>query len=832
MRQDEVSILNHTLECFSRGQYTVNGKAVSLKLTEQQAKECYVYLPDEVHSIMLSEDYRPLKTTRPMTVGCHNEDTYSAAIRLAKEKSPAEGDRPEQVLVLNFANPVNPGGGVRRGSRAQEEDLCRRSSLLLSLEGEPAQRYYAYNRSLGTYMGSHAIILTPNAEIIKAPNGELLEESVIVSVLTCAAPMITCGMEGLTPEQYIDMFYTRICGILKCAAYWGYDTLVLGAFGCGAFGNDAALISQLFYKAMKEFNCQDRKAESFFRQVEFAVLSRSPSAYNFKQFHKYFGNYYPKAPGIPLQDRIRGCLIGGGAGDALGYEIEFMREPSIFYQYGTKGITSYALNPRTGKALISDDTQMTLFTANGMLVSDSLAYADGLCRKPEVTIQKAYEDWLQTQLRTFSRRDTKDSVSWLMDVPELFHRRAPGNTCLSGLTFRMEAAPVEDYIANPINNSKGCGGVMRVAPLALRKWESIEALDMAAAQAAAITHTHSLGYMPCAVFCHIINRILFPTAEVMSLDQIVEEAVLTTEKLFQGDPYLPALRDIMDRAVLLSRNNDSDLDNIHKLGEGWIAEEALAIAVYCVLKYPNDFSQGIIAAVNHNGDSDSTGAIAGNILGAIVGYEAMEEKWKKDLECADVMLELGDDLYYGYASGTFSPLKIEGWQTKYVKMHRLPSGDTPVFFWHEDEENGYLCNWYPSVFVADNLYFHNMEQYLMFQKAILFGDEASAEAILHTEDPETCKQLGRKVSPFDNDIWEANRCRVLKNGLMEKFQQNGALRTMLLSTGNRLIVEASPYDDIFGIGLTAAEAATMPPESWPGRNLLGKVLMEVRAALL
>ena len=100
----------------------------------------------------------------------------------------------------------------------------------------------------------------------------------------------------------------------------------------------------------------------------------------------------------------------------------------------------------------------------------------------------------------------------------------------------------------------------------------------------------------------------------------------------------------MNLALELSDNNKSDLDNIHRLGEGWVGEETLGIALYCVLRYQNDFSKGIIAAVNHNGDSDSTGAVTGNILGALYGYDAIENKWKDNLELIDVIMKVSDDL--------------------------------------------------------------------------------------------------------------------------------------------------------------------------------------------
>ena len=140
--------------------------------------------------------------------------------------------------------------------------------------------------------------------------------------MTCAAPMITQGVEGLSDEQYQELFYNRICGMLKCAAYWGYQALVLGAFGCGAFGNDAKLVSDLFYKALKEFNYDGMRAKDFFRRIDFAVLDRTPGQYNFNEFNRNFEHFYRDEDNAEIEraekrkrekevnlDPIRGCLL-------------------------------------------------------------------------------------------------------------------------------------------------------------------------------------------------------------------------------------------------------------------------------------------------------------------------------------------------------------------------------------------------------------------------------------------------------------------------------------------------------------------------------------------
>ncbi len=287
-RTKEIRMLEDTLKILKQGWYEKNGKKVLLKLSADEMQTIQVYLPDDVKMNGSREDFQP-----PFVIGgrcghgCENIDSFAMARKrledtylLAKDDS--------GILVLNLANPVHPGGGVRNGARAQEEDLCRKSSLLLSLESKEAHRYYDYNRNLNTYMGSDALMITPSVEIIKDENGELLDDTVIVSVLTCAAPMLSHGKEGMSESEYEDMVYNRIMGMLKCVAYLGYRHLVLGAWGCGAFGNDAHVISDLFYKALKELNYNGLREKDLFRRIDFAVLDRSREQYNFKEFYRNF----------------------------------------------------------------------------------------------------------------------------------------------------------------------------------------------------------------------------------------------------------------------------------------------------------------------------------------------------------------------------------------------------------------------------------------------------------------------------------------------------------------------------------------------------------------
>lgn len=366
-------------------------------------------------------------------------------------------------------------------------------------------------------------------------------------------------------------------------------------------------------------------------------------------------------------DKYRGCLIGGAVGDALGYPVEFMTLEDIRKKYGRNGITKYDV--RNGVAEISDDTQMTLFTATGILLGKTRSCLRGISGDASVYIWYNYRDWYRTQTEKYPLSGCHHS--WLDGIPELFSRRAPGNTCLSVLKGDKSGT-----LDNPINNSKGCGGVMRVAPVGLyfgkREYLSdrdpLDAMEIGA-ETAALTHGHPLGYIPAAALSYLI-------ALLAHNDMPIEEAVdemqyaISCEYWDSDEQWLYYdFRSLIDKACFLAEDkNISDQEAIKTLGEGWVAEEALAIAIFCALRYQDDFEKAIIAAVNHDGDSDSTGAIAGNILGAYLGLSAIPSKYIDNLELKDIILEIADDLYHDCPLDSWNiaetPDEIK-WENKY-----------------------------------------------------------------------------------------------------------------------------------------------------------------------
>ncbi len=235
-----------------------------------------------------------------------------------------------------------------------------------------------------------------------------------------------------------------------------------------------------------------------------------------------------------------------------------------------------------------------------------------------------------------------------MGLKELYAQRAPGNTCLSALLSR-EMGTIE----KPINNSKGCGAVMRVAPVALALMSLApdkKFIFEVGAKSGAITHGHPSGYLSAAALAHIIASIIEGSDLLAAVEQGME--IL---KNYAGNEECTAA---LASAVKLADSNFTDIEAIKKLGEGWVGEEALAIAVYSALRHKGNFKQAIIASVNHSGDSDSTGAITGNIIGAYLGLKSIPQEWVQKLELSSAITIIADDLLTGYQES-------EEWSERY-----------------------------------------------------------------------------------------------------------------------------------------------------------------------
>jgi len=351
-------------------------------------------------------------------------------------------------------------------------------------------------------------------------------------------------------------------------------------------------------------------------------------------------------------NKIRGSLVGGAIGDALGYPVEFMGYDYIIDKYGGKGITRFELN--NGLALISDDTQMTLFTANGILNAYSYLKGHGIMRWPLSYIRDAYVEWYKTQYEEPS--GIQNATCRLCEIDELYSERAPGTTCMGALRNIMYHKRVQ-------NESKGCGGIMRVSPIALYGAVhniGIEDTTLLACDAARITHQHPLGFLSAGIFAYFLYELVRKDDPIdmvwgkstlkhgFEVLRSLKDDYSKENYAEQVGRYIDELQRGTEGVLDFVSNGLSDVDAIHQLGGGWTGEEAWYIALFCTMRHLDNFENAVCAAVNHSGDSDSTGAICGNLMGTIVGYDVIPDYYKSCLELRNVIEKMADEIVAGY----------------------------------------------------------------------------------------------------------------------------------------------------------------------------------------
>ncbi len=345
-------------------------------------------------------------------------------------------------------------------------------------------------------------------------------------------------------------------------------------------------------------------------------------------------------PHPPLQpipaDRILGCLAGGAVGDALGYQVEFHTYDQILLDRGPEGVTG----PKEGEPLLaSDDTQMTLFTGEAIVAALEAPAPRGMEVYREA-FRLAYLDWLSTQ----ARGSGPGRAGTLAMEPGMRARRAPGNTCLGALVAGGHGSTGE-----PINGSKGCGGVMRVAPIGLvafpaenMKQATQIAFDIAC-EAAAVTHGHPQGWLPAGAMAALVRQLaggvdlLEATMRAMDLVQERKDAPYEDRK------RVSRLMDLAFSTAALNPNlKPRSLETL--FGGGWTGEEALAIGLFAAAA-GDDFQDAVCVASNHSGDSDSTASIAGQLLGARDGMACVPDDWWQAVDLRPLVLRSAESLH-------------------------------------------------------------------------------------------------------------------------------------------------------------------------------------------
>lgn len=327
------------------------------------------------------------------------------------------------------------------------------------------------------------------------------------------------------------------------------------------------------------------------------------------------------SPNIDFAGRMTGLLLGGAVGDALGAPVEFMSRLAILDRFGPQGIADFA--PAYGRAgAITDDTQLTLFTLEGLIRANVRHIAKGICHPPAV-VEHAYRRWLMTQEMRWEDREAGDveASGWLISERFLWARRGPGTTCLDALRSKGRS-----FGEPAVNDRKGAGGLMRVAPVGLY---CLDPFRMAG-ELAQLTH----GHRTSTVASGWLGLMVKGLGEGQSLGDAAQDAWNACRGMApELDKALAGAFDCLDGQVVRVPA---------ALGEGWIAEEAAAIALWCVLAEPDPVA-AIRLAVNIDGDSDTTGGLVGQLLGAAQGPSWIPAQWLDQLEGRAVIERLARD---------------------------------------------------------------------------------------------------------------------------------------------------------------------------------------------
>ncbi len=328
-----------------------------------------------------------------------------------------------------------------------------------------------------------------------------------------------------------------------------------------------------------------------------------------------------------MRERYKGCLLGLAIGDALGAPVEFLSLDQIREKYGQKGIENYDYWDNYKPGSYTDETQLSLATAKG-------------CLNAHLNLISKGESF---SLKVIHRR----YLEWLKDLEDPFHVRHPGYTCMNVLQSGQKGS-----VGNPINTSTEASGLLRTAPVGLAFPPGMafrEGTDYAA-----MTHGHASAYLAAGFLSEMVAQII----EVQSLQDAVE---LSIEQLAAFDNHQDLLRHL-ERALEEFHNQDPGEESIQRLGKGITAAEVLSIGIYCALKYVSAFQEGVLASVNHSGMSTSTGLVTGAILGTLLGFEAILEKWISNLENSKEIIVIAEDMYKVFKLGervSFEKYSIE-----------------------------------------------------------------------------------------------------------------------------------------------------------------------------
>lgn len=346
-------------------------------------------------------------------------------------------------------------------------------------------------------------------------------------------------------------------------------------------------------------------------------------------------------PAPSLKSRIHGALLGGALGDALGYAVEADSIGAIRQRFGAQGLTGF--DTLSGPWPFSDDTQLTLYTVDGLV--EALEWANsGVGADVNACLWLAYLRWLAAQGKDAGPSAPAPQPRWIDGNEVLHQNRHPDQDCISGLaTGEMGTA------VRPVNpEAKSAGTVMRSAPFGLVPHIAPDAVSKLSADAASLTHGHPSARQSAGIFSLLIHKLVSGEALRDAAADVTAHAAALPDVAPELPDGLEAALHLADKAIVAPE------ELVQVLGEGWTAAEALAVALYAVLAtLPDDgaeapparhFQDALALAVNHGGPSDTTGSLAGNILGALYGEDCLPVQWLGALEAPEVVRGMADQL--------------------------------------------------------------------------------------------------------------------------------------------------------------------------------------------
>lgn len=344
-----------------------------------------------------------------------------------------------------------------------------------------------------------------------------------------------------------------------------------------------------------------------------------------------------------INDRFTGCLLGAALGDAFGYPLESMEYDEMCDRFDHIGAIDLAVSKKTGTAFFTDDTQMTLFTADGILWADMMGGKNGDIDYA-LYVFYSYQLWLYTQTKTVAGKE----YAWLFDPSQnryktrllkskgLYKKRKPNEQTIN--TLLSERNEKYGTLSNIINDISDNGGMKRVAPAGLYFCSDTAIAFRMGCEFAAITHTGASGYLAGGCYAGIIAEII----RGADIRIAVEKVMKIILEIKGGEECYSALQ----KAIEFVDNEEIEpLEAVNQLGDGKSAVSALAIGVFCAMLHEENFKFAIELAANHNGASDTCASICGAILGAYYGENEMPKNWLKKLQYFELVKKMADKLY-------------------------------------------------------------------------------------------------------------------------------------------------------------------------------------------